>query len=88
MTAPSLHLTPAESRNDSKVLHEDENWSQPSQSGVRVEHNGLVIDADKYKVSLSGERIPLTLTEFQRFLILASEPEKVFTREALVDRLE
>jgi two-component system alkaline phosphatase synthesis response regulator PhoP len=47
----------------------------------------LVIDSAKCEVSLSGKPIILTFKEYQLLKFLASNKEKVFTREALLNKV-
>jgi two-component system alkaline phosphatase synthesis response regulator PhoP len=47
----------------------------------------LVIDLAKYEVSLNGELIMLTFREYQLLKFLASNKGKVFTREALLNKV-
>ena len=50
-------------------------------------HNGLVIDFERYEVHVHGEPIDLTYKEFELLKFLATHPGKVFTREALLDKV-
>lgn len=47
----------------------------------------LVIDRDKMEVTVSGERVELTPTEFKILLILAEKRGWVFSRERLLEKL-
>jgi len=47
----------------------------------------LVIDLGKYEVSLNGKPIMLTFREYQLLKFLASNKGKVFTREALLNKV-
>jgi DNA-binding response OmpR family regulator len=49
--------------------------------------NDLVIDLSKYEVSLGGKPIILTFKEYQLLKFLASNKGKVFTREALLNKV-
>lgn len=50
-----------------------------------IEIEGLTIDAHRHEVSLQGEIIPLTLTEFKILHHLAGKAGRVFTRDQLLD---
>ncbi|MDN3511798.1 MAG: response regulator [Candidatus Jettenia sp.] len=50
-----------------------------------IEIGDLAIDVYKHEVSIQGESIPLTLTEFKLLHQLANKPGRVFTREQLLD---
>lgn len=45
----------------------------------------MVIDSEKYTVSIKGVNIKLSATEFKLLLYLAERPKKVFNREHLLD---
>ena len=53
----------------------------------RIEIDGLLIDASKYKVMLEGQEISFTATEFGVLFYLASHPGRVFTREQLINKV-
>lgn len=48
---------------------------------------GLVLDPEKYKVTLNGKPVALTLHEFSLLKTLMSSPGKVYTRDQLLDHL-
>ena len=47
----------------------------------------LMIDLDRYEVTISGRRISLTFKEFQLLALLASNPGRVYSREVLLNQL-
>lgn len=47
----------------------------------------LEINPEKFEVSVNGERIELTTTEFRILQVMALQEGRVFTREQLLDRL-
>ena len=47
----------------------------------------LVIDFERYEVRVKGEPVDLTYKEFELLKFLATHPGKVFTREALLDKV-
>ncbi|MGB9860080.1 MAG: response regulator [Moorellaceae bacterium] len=47
----------------------------------------LVINPDSHEVKVRGQPVELTLKEYQLLKFLAENPGRVFTREALLDRL-
>ena len=49
-----------------------------------ISRGELTIDCDRYEVSVSGGTINLTYKEFKLLEYLASNPGRVFTREALL----
>ena len=59
------------------------------QAGAReaVVHNRLRLDPEAWEVRWDGNEVAVTATEFQLLLLLASLPSKVFSRDAIIDRL-
>ncbi len=47
----------------------------------------LALDADGWRASWNGAEVALTRTEFSLIQLLASLPGKVFSRDAIIDRL-
>ena len=47
----------------------------------------LRIDLERYEVSVAGRRVTLTYKEFQLLALLASNPGRVYTREALLSQV-
>jgi two-component system OmpR family response regulator len=60
-----------------------------AQSGPQaaVAHNRLRLDPEAWEAHWDGRDVPVTVTEFQLLLLLAGLPSKVFTRDAIIDRL-
>jgi two-component system OmpR family response regulator len=52
-----------------------------------VVHHKLRLDPEAWEAQWEGRPVPLTVTEFQLLLLLASLPSKVFSRDAIIDRL-
>lgn len=55
--------------------------------GERIEVGDLVIDKRRHEVSRAGTRIDLTPLEFQILELLASEPGRAWSRNALLDQV-
>ena len=53
----------------------------------RIEVGDLVIDKRRHEVSRAGERVDLTPLEFQILELLASEPGRAWSRNALLDQV-
>ena len=53
----------------------------------RLQAGDVVIDPVRHRVMISGEVIPLTLTEFKLLHVLASHPGVVYGRYDLLDRI-
>ena len=47
----------------------------------------IVINLDRYEVSRDGKVVDLTLREFELLKFLATQPDKVFTREMLLEKV-
>jgi len=52
-----------------------------------IAHGRLTLDADAWEARLGGVAVPTTATEFQLLRLLAATPSKVFSRDAIIDRL-
>ncbi|WP_260597389.1 response regulator transcription factor [Sphingomonas endolithica] len=59
----------------------------PPAPSAHVAHHKLTLDSDAWEARWDGTLIATTATEFQLLLALAGTPGKVFTRDALIDRL-
>lgn len=51
----------------------------------KIQCHGIVLDRTKYKVSLDGNPLQLTLSEFRLLETLISQPGRVFSRAELID---
>jgi DNA-binding response OmpR family regulator len=61
---------------------------RPEQGTDRVfRHGGLVLDPDKQKVTLHGQRVELTHHEFKLLQTLMTAPGRVFSRDELLAAL-
>lgn len=49
--------------------------------------NNMVVNLEEYSFQVDGKRIPLTKKEIETMWILAEHPNKVFTRDNLLDSL-
>ena len=52
-----------------------------------LHHGRLHLDPDGWQASWAGQPVPLTATEFGILRTLVTMPSKVFSRDALIDRL-
>lgn len=52
-----------------------------------IAHNCLLLDSESWRASWDGKDVALTVTEFTMLQTLASRPGKVFSRDAIIDRL-
>ena len=56
-------------------------------AGERLTVGDVVMDLAAKEMSIAGESIPLTKTEFEILALLAANPSRIFSREAIIDRL-
>jgi two-component system alkaline phosphatase synthesis response regulator PhoP len=47
----------------------------------------LVIDLETKKLMIDGKEITLTKTEFEILVLLAEHPDKMFSRESIINRV-
>jgi len=59
----------------------------PAAAPALLHFDGLSIDTDRREVLRGGEPVELTGTEFELLLLLAREPQRVFTRDQILNRL-
>lgn len=52
-----------------------------------ISYQGLVLNLDKKTVSIDGEDVPFTKTEFELLRLLLEEKGRVFSRQELIDRI-
>jgi two-component system alkaline phosphatase synthesis response regulator PhoP len=56
-------------------------------SAQTIRSGGLLIDPDRRQAHQEGRPLQLTVKEFDLLAFLAAHPERVYTREQLIDRL-
>ena len=56
----------------------------PLEASNTITRGDLVIDCDRYEVTLKGFKVDLTYKEYELLKYLASNPGRVFTRESLL----
>ena len=54
---------------------------------TKIQIGAILINPEKYEVSVDGKRIDLTATEFKILKLLASQSGWVFTRDTILDYL-
>ncbi len=57
------------------------------EGGSVLRRAGVVIDLERYTVTVDGEVVDLTYKEYELLAFLAGNPGRPFTREALLDRV-
>lgn len=68
------------------VLRRTAEHNGAPQSNV-ISYQGLELNLDKKTVSIDGEDIPFTKTEFEILHLLLDEKGRVFSRQELIDRI-
>lgn len=59
----------------------------PVDSKNQIKVGDLIIDVAKYEVTLNGRKLDMTYKEYELLKFLASNKEKVFTRDQLLDKI-
>ena len=59
----------------------------PAEAAKRLRFDGLEIDLERRRVDIAGRAVELTSTEFDLLVLLAGEPQKVFNRDEILNRL-
>lgn len=59
---------------------------QEDDGGLRIERDGVVIDAGRHEVKVEGKPVAFTATEFRILHLLASNPGRVFVRDHILER--
>lgn len=52
-----------------------------------LSYQGIIMNLDKKTVSIEGEDVPFTKTEFELLNLLLSERGRVFSRQELIERI-
>lgn len=61
--------------------------SEPAQPARMLSHRGLRLYPEKHKITLDGQAVALTPSEFKLLEVLMSAPGRVFLREELLNKL-
>ena len=69
------------------VLRRLQRPEEEEKSGNVIRVNNLVVNLEEYSFSVDGKRVPLTKKEIETMWTLAGNPNKVFTRDNLLDSI-
>jgi two-component system response regulator VicR len=58
-----------------------------SADATSITHGAIEINIERYEAKKNGQIIELTLREFELLKFLALQPEKIFSREALLEKV-
>jgi len=61
--------------------------TEPQSHTAQIARGRLSLDPEAWRAAWAGEEAPLTVTEFSILRTLAAAPSRVFTRDAIIDRL-
>ncbi len=87
-TAGGVSQTEGAGETDGERKEEREEHSgRIKNSGDEVRVGGLVINLPARRVLANGQQVTLTVKEFDLLVVLASSPDRVFTREALLNHV-
>jgi DNA-binding response OmpR family regulator len=70
------------------VLRRAPDNDAPLLSRIVLDDGSLVVDTDRHEVTLAGELVELTASEFRLLVALARHPGRVYSRPQLVERLQ
>lgn len=68
------------------VLRRTHEKEESSESQI-LSYQGLIMNLDKKTVSIEGQNVPFTKTEFELLHLLLNEKGKVFSRQELINRI-
>jgi DNA-binding response OmpR family regulator len=61
--------------------------SAPEKSGKHIVFDDIVINFELKELIIGSEKIPLTKTEFELVVLLAENPDRIYAREEIIDRV-
>lgn len=69
------------------VLSRTAEQNGTAEEPTTIGYQGLLLNLDKKTVSIDGENVPFTKTEFELLRLLLEEKGRVFSRQELIDRV-
>lgn len=69
------------------VLRRTASRLEGAEEPAGISYQGLLLNLDKKSVSVDGEDVPFTKTEFELLRLLLEERGRVFSRQELIDRV-
>lgn len=69
------------------VLRRTASRLEGAEESAVISYQGLLLNLDKKSVSVDGEDVPFTKTEFELLRLLLEERGRVFSRQELIDRV-
>lgn len=83
-SVPAATAAPAQTSGTSTAAHSESPAENPHE---HLRFEGLYINVPARRVEVEGQSIALTAKEFDLLMTLASSPDRVFTREALLNQI-
>jgi two-component system OmpR family response regulator len=71
----------------SAILRRTAARTEPPTHAAAIARGRLSLDPDAWRATWADQEAPLTVTEFSILRTLAAAPSRVFTRDAIIDRL-
>jgi DNA-binding response OmpR family regulator len=81
----STHGEAAQATSTSPVVVAED--TQEIANDEEIRYDGLVVNIPARRVIVKGQQVTLTVKEFDLLVTLASSPDRVFTREALLNQV-
>lgn len=69
------------------VMRRADNLSEDGTPGGEIEVGDLLINTERHEVSMAGQTIELTATEFKLLTLMAARPGRVFTRQQIIESI-
>lgn len=71
----------------SEITYENSSSKQVSEASKLIDLGSLVIDCENFTIAIHGKEVELTQREFELLSKLASTPNRVFSREQLLEEV-
>lgn len=68
------------------VLRRTAHPAEPLRKANQLKYNTMILDLDRKTVSIDGQDVPFTKTEYELLRLLLEEKGKVLSRQELIDR--
>jgi DNA-binding response OmpR family regulator len=78
--------SPGSSSRDTRTSNEEQGPTSPRLL-EEIRYGALIINIPSRRVMANGQQLALTVKEFDLLVALASSPDRVFTREALLNQI-
>ena len=79
--------TPTNAKTSTLSTNSEERLAAAHQPAEEIRFDALIINLPSRRVMANGEQLTLTVKEFDLLVALASSPDRVFTRESLLNQV-